>query len=241
MKLSLMRVSGIISLGVLMVCASGLEAADPKPHPPVVKPGDTPGAPPADAIVLFDGKDFSKWSDPGGKEIKWKLEDGAMVVTTGSIQTKDNFGDAQIHVEFAIPLMPDKIDQDRGNSGVYMQGRYEVQVLDSYESATYANGQCGAIYGEHVPLVNVCRPPEQWQSYDIIFHAPKFSVEGIRTAPGRLTVLHNGVLIHENADLGGSTTASLYKEHPGNGPLVLQDHGCPVRYRNIWIRPIPSK
>ncbi|MBI3737094.1 DUF1080 domain-containing protein [Candidatus Sumerlaeota bacterium] len=222
-----------------------LQAADKdnSPAPVVVAPGAESRLPPSDAIVLFDGKDFSHWVHPDGSPVKWDLADGAMIVKpkTNSIMTKEKFGDAQIHVEFATPSMPDKQGQDRGNSGVYMQGRYEVQVLDSFQSDTYHDGQCGAIYSEHPPLVNACRPPEQWQSYDIIFRAPKFSAEGIKTAPGNLTVFHNGVLIQDHATVGGSTTASLYKEQPGDGPLVLQDHWCPVKYRNIWIRPLGEK
>lgn len=228
----------ILACALLLSVASLPADEKSEPKPPVVTPGDKPGAPPSDAIVLFDGRDFSKWSHTSGKEAPWDLKDGAMVCKpfSGSIMTKENFSDVQLHIEFAPPLMPEKTSQDRGNSGVYLQGRYEVQVLDSYKSDTYSNGQCGAIYSEHPPLVNACRPPEQWQTYDIIFRAPKFDAEGKKTQAGSLTVLHNGVLIQDHAPLGGSTTASLYKEQPGDGPIMLQDHECLVRYRNIWIR-----
>lgn len=215
--------------------STGAESNDPAPR--VVKPGEN-GGPPSDAVVLFDGKDLSKWTSDKGTAPTWTVADGVMtcVPKSGSIITKEKFGDVQLHVEFATPLMPTAKGQDRGNSGVYLQGRYEVQVLDSYESDTYHNGQCAAIYSEYPPLVNACRPPEQWQTYDIIFHAARFDASGKRTAPGRLTVFHNGVLVQENATLGGSTTASLYKEAPGDGPIMLQDHWNTVKYRNVWLR-----
>ncbi len=213
---------------------------DKSPAPPVVTPGEQSNLPPSDAIVLFDGKNFAHWIHHNGKDVFWTLADGVMTVKpgTGDIMTKEKFGDVQLHVEFAVPLMPNAKGQDRGNSGVYLQGRYEVQVLDSYQSETYHNGQCGALYGYHPPLVNACRPPEQWQSYDVIFRAPKFSADGGRLSPATLTVLHNGVLVQDHAEVGGSTTASHFKEAASDGPLVLQDHGCTVKYRNIWIRPL---
>lgn len=213
-----------------------------EPKPRVVTPGE--GAkPPSDAIVLFDGKDLSMWQSDKGAEPTWTVEGGVMTVKpkTGSIMTKQKFGDVQVHVEFATPLMPEAKGQDRGNSGVYLQGRYEVQVLDSYKSDTYIDGQCGAIYSAHPPLVNACRPPEQWQTYDIVFHRPKFESSGKMTAPGRFTVLHNGVLIQDNAEIGESTHASLYKDAAAEGPLLLQDHWNPVKYRNIWVRPLDTK
>jgi len=213
------------------------------PKPPVVKPG-TNAAAPSDAIVLFDGKDLSHWTNTKGGAPTWTVKDGAILCTpkTDSIMTKEKFGDAQLHIEFATPLMPEAKGQDRGNSGVYFQGKYEVQVLDSYQSDTYPDGQCAAIYGEHAPLANACLPPEQWQSYDIVFRAPKFDATGNRTGPGYITVFHNGVLVQDHAELGGGATrASLYKESPGEGPLMLQDHWNNVRYRNIWIRRLDEK
>jgi hypothetical protein len=213
------------------------------PQPRVVKPGQNGGAP-SDAIILFDGKDLSKWSNTKGGEATWTVKDGAMVCTpkTDSIITKEKFGDVQLHIEFATPLMPNEKGQDRGNSGVYFQGKYEVQVLDSYQSETYPDGQCASIYGEHPPLVNASLPPEQWQTYDIVFRAPKFDAEGKRTEVGYITVFHNGVLVQDHSVVGGGATrAALYKESPGEGPLMLQDHWNTVRYRNIWIRRLDER
>ena len=196
-----------------------------------------PGPPPSDAIFLFNGKDFSKWKSQGGGEPKWKLlGDGAAEVSGGSIMTKEEFGDCQLHVEWAAPSVVKGDSQGRGNSGVYLQGRYEIQVLDSYNNKTYANGQAGAFYGHAAPLVNASRKPGEWQSYDIIFHAPKTGSDG-KTIPGSFTVLHNGVLVQDHTPIGGdATTAALFKGVTPKGPIVLQDHGNPVRYRNIWIR-----
>lgn len=198
-----------------------------------------PGPPPADAIVLFDGKDLSKWKAENGTEAKWKVADGAMEVNgTGSIVTRETFGDCQLHVEWAAPAEVKGSDQGRGNSGVYLQGRYEIQVLDSYNNKTYPNGQAGSFYGHAAPLVNASRKPGEWQTYDIIFHAPKTDGDG-KTTPGSFTVLHNGILVQDHTPIpGGSTTAAMFKGVTPKGPLVLQDHGNPVRFRNIWIRPL---
>jgi hypothetical protein len=226
---------------ILAGIASHLVAADqPKEKEPQVI---NPGPPPSDAIVLFDGKDLSKWKAQSGGEPKWKLlGDGAMEVTgTGSIMTKEEFGDCQLHVEWASPAAVSGEGQGRGNSGVYLQGRYEIQVLDSYNSKTYPNGQAGAFYLHSAPLVNASRKPGEWQTYDIIFHAPKKGEDG-KTVPGSFTVLHNGVLIQDHVPVkGDSTTAALFKGVTPKGPLVLQDHGNPVRYRNIWLRPLGEK
>jgi len=197
-----------------------------------------PGPPPSDAIVLFDGKDLSKWKAQNGGEPKWKLlGEGAMEVTgTGSIMTREEFGDCQLHVEWATPAVVKGEGQGRGNSGVYLQGRYEIQVLDSYTNKTYFNGQAGAFYLNAAPLVNASRRPGEWQSYDIIFHAPKQGPDG-QAVPGSFTVLHNGVLVQDHIPIkGGASTAALFKGVTPTGPLVLQDHGNPVRYRNIWLR-----
>jgi len=217
-----------------------------RPLPPVIDPGtastqDAPGRPPSDAVVLFDGKDLSHWVSAADRgPAKWKVENGYMevVAKTGYIATRDSFGDCQLHVEFAEPSPGVGESQERGNSGVFLMGLYEIQVLDSYENKTYADGQASAVYGQYPPLVNASRPPAQWQIYDIIFHGPRFK-EGKLTRPARVTVLHNGVLVQDNVEPTGPTAHGErppYKPTPEKLPLQLQDHGNPVRYRNIWIR-----
>jgi hypothetical protein len=198
--------------------------------------------PPKGAIVLFNGKDTSKWESAGSnRPIGWKLvEDGAMEVApgTGNIETVPKFTDYQLHVEFNTPYMPNSHGQERGNSGVYMQGLYEIQVLDSYHNDTYANGSCGAVYGQYVPRVNVCKPPGQWQTYDITYTAPRFDDKGELTQKPRVTVYQNGALIQDDVEIQGATTASGNYDRTQAGPIMLQDHGCKVRYRNIWIKPM---
>jgi hypothetical protein len=220
-----------------------------RPLPPVVDPGParaegmiTP--PPSDAIVLFDGTDLSEWRSKGGGPAGWKVENGYMEVVrrSGSIITVKEFGDCQLHVEFAMPVPATGDGQNRGNSGVFLMDIYEVQVLDSYENITYADGMAAALYGQYPPMVNACRPPGQWQAYDIIFHAPRFDSEGGLLSPARFTVFHNGILVHENAELTGPTVYRRrppYEAHPDRLPISLQDHGQPVRFRNIWIRDLP--
>ncbi len=208
-----------------------------RPAPAVVTPG-TGNAPPSDAIVLFDGKDLSKWKS-GDKDAQWKLVEGAMEVNgSGSIETRDEFGDMQMHIEWAAPAKVESGSQGRGNSGVFLMGRYELQVLDSFDNRTYSDGQAAAMYGQFPPLVNACRKPGEWQTYDIVFHAPRF--EGARlSSPGVLTVFHNGVLVHDaDTFLGATAHRALpqYTPHGPTGPIQLQDHGNPVRYRNIWLR-----
>ena len=205
-------------------------------EPPVIDPGPV-GGPPSDAVVLFDGKDLSQWKGASGGEARWKLGNGYMEVTsTGNIVSKEEFGDVQVHVEWASPSEVKGEGQGRGNSGVYLQGRYEIQVLDSYENKTYFNGQAAALYGVAAPLVNACRKPGQWQSYDIIFHPPRPSPDG-KMQPGSVTVLHNGVLVQDHVAVKGeATTAAIFQGAVAKGPLVLQDHGNPVRFRNIWVR-----
>ncbi|MBZ5513620.1 MAG: DUF1080 domain-containing protein [Acidobacteriia bacterium] len=217
-----------------------------RPHPPVIIPGtagtqEAPGKPPSDATVLFDGKDLSMWHSEGNVPAKWKVGDGyfEVVPKTGDLTTNQAFGDCQLHLEWATPSPPHGTDQDRGNSGVYQMGLYEIQVLDSFESETYADGQAGAVYGQYPPLVNACRPPGQWQTYDIIFHGPRFSADGNVVRKARVTVLQNGVLVQDNVELTGPTAHKArppYRPHPEKLPLRLQDHDHPVRYRNIWIR-----
>jgi len=215
-----------------------------RPHPRVVTPGATPGAPPTDAIVLFDGKDLSKWARSQNGQLldaPWPVHDGYFETGagSGSIITREKFGDVQLHVEFATPSPGRGASQDRGNSGVLFMGRYEVQVLDSYENITYADGQAAAIYGEYPPLVNVARKPGEWQSYDIVFEAPKFNGTTV-VAPAYITVFWNGVLVQHRRPVMGSTSATAtphqYSAHDPELPLTLQDHAHPVRYRNVWIR-----
>jgi hypothetical protein len=212
------------------------------PVPPRVTPGATAGAPPSDAIVLFDGKSLDAWKSANAdKPAGWNVVDGQLVVApgTGDIQTREKFGDAQLHIEWWDPSLPaDKVNQDRGNSGVFLQDVYEVQVLDNFENKTYVNGMVGSIYKQFPPLVNAAWPAEHWQTYDIIFTAPRFAADGSLASPARLTVLLNGVLVQNNSVLRGGTTyigAPSYRPH-GDMPLRLQDHGHLVRFRNIWLR-----
>jgi hypothetical protein len=216
-----------------------------RPAPVVVTPGPYlgPVAPPSDAIVLFDGKSLSEWraADTTKGDGTWKVENGDIVVAagTGNIATRRRFGDVQLHVEWSAPNPPHGEDQDRGNSGVFLMSTYEVQVLDSYHSATYPDGLAAAIYGQYPPLVNAMRPPGEWQVYDIVFHRPHFDASGKVTAPARLTILHNGVLVQDEMAVLGPTShggRSAYKAHPDRLPIELQDHGHPVRFRNIWVR-----
>jgi len=220
-----------------------------RPRPAVVDPG--PPLPenrtttaPSDAVVLFDGTDLSQWCALDGGPTQWILGNGYMECVEGSgyIRTVRNFGDCQLHLEFATPAAVEGTGQGRGNSGVFLMGLYEVQVLDSYDNVTYADGQAAALYGQYPPLVNACRPPGAWQSYDIIFHRPCFGSNGTAIQPARVTVLHNGVLVQDHAALRGPTAwmqRKPYQPHPDKLPLALQDHGNPVRYRNIWIRELP--
>jgi hypothetical protein len=221
-----------------------------RPLPPVIDPGtpstqDSPGRPPSDAVVLFDGKDLSKWAHKDGSAAKWKVENGyaEVVAKTGYIYTREAFGDCQLHVEFSEPVPPKGESQERGNSGVFLMGLYEIQVLDSYENKTYADGQASAVYGQYPPLVNASRPPGQWQSYDIVFHGPRFDGSGKLLRPARVTVFHNGVLAQDNVEPTGPTAHGKrppYEAHPEKLPLALQDHGNPVHFRNIWIRELKS-
>jgi hypothetical protein len=220
-----------------------------RPRPAVVMPGvcgaqETPAKPPADAVVLFDGKDLSNWTDEKGGPSKWVARDGFMesVKGAGYIRSKQEFGSAQIHVEFATPSVVTGTGQGRGNSGVFVQGKYEVQVLDSYENPTYPDGQCGALYGRELPLVNASCKPGQWQTYDIVYHRPTFDANGKVTRKAVFTVIHNGIVIHDHVTLNGGTdylgphTVSDYSAIPDKGPLMFQDHNNPVRFRNIWVR-----
>lgn len=211
-----------------------------EPVPPVVTPGEGP-QPPSDAIILFDGKNLNQWENSKGEPAGWTLEDGAVTVKpgTGTIQTKRGFGDCQLHVEFREPTVITGESQARGNSGIFLQGLYEVQVLDCYNNKTYVNGQTGSLYKQHIPLVNACKKPGEWQTYDIIFTAPRFGESGRVITPGYVTILHNGVLIQNHVALWGTTEyigLPKYKKHDLKLPIVLQDHGNLVSFRNIWIR-----
>jgi hypothetical protein len=211
------------------------------PVPKVVSPGKTSMDAPSDAIVLFDGKDFSKWLSNNGDEVKWKLENNTMTAVPGTtdIKTKQGFGDCQLHIEWRTPAEVKGNGQGRGNSGVYLMSRYELQVLDSYKNLTYSNGQAGSIYKQYMPMVNACRPPGEWQSYDIIFTAPKFNIDSTLRSPARMTVFQNGILIQNNVSLWGNTVyigIAKYIMHGDKMPLLLQNHGDAVSYRNIWIR-----
>jgi hypothetical protein len=214
-----------------------------RPLPPVVDPGPAPPSLPApsDAIVLFDGKDLQQWTNSKGAQAGWQVKDGYFEVVnkTGSIKTKRAFGDCQLHVEWASPSKPAGSGQNRGNSGVFLMEIYEVQVLDSYNNPTYSDGSAGAIYGQYPPLVNACRKPGEWQAYDILFRAPRFDKSGKLVTPARMTVFHNGILVQDNQELTGPTAHKErppYQAHAGKLPISLQDHGHPVRFRNIWIR-----
>lgn len=221
-----------------------VRAQDPKTtedwsrKPAIVTPG-CDRTTPSDAIVLFGkAKDLANWTSRTGSA-KWKTAGRKMIVNgTGDILTKEKFGDCQLHVEFRTPRKVSGDGQGRGNSGVYIQTQYEVQVLDSYNNETYYNGQAGSVYKQSIPLVNASRKPGKWQVYDIVFHAPKFAADGAVEKPASVTVLHNGVLVQDHFELKGATTyAGLpkYVKH-GDMPLLLQDHGNPVAYRNVWIR-----
>lgn len=219
-----------------------------RPFPKVIEPGtastqDAAGKAPSDAVVLFDGKDLSHWTTEKGAPATWDVRDGAIVIKAGggSIVSKDKFGDCQVHLEFASPVPPKGRDQGRGNSGVMLFGRYEFQILDSFDNQTYADGQAGAIYGQYPPLVNASRKPGEWQTYDILFTAPRFKENGTLQSPAYATVLHNGVVVHNHTALLGPMKfrgLPQYSKHEDKGPILLQDHGNPVRFRNFWVREI---
>jgi len=241
----------LFTLVVLFYCvkASGQvkprESLDPSVtevwdlEPPKVSPGKSEGQPPSDAQVLFAG-DLSQWTTLLGKVLAWEVKEGIMTVAkgAGSIKTKEVFGDVQLHVEWRTPLGASGGGQNQGNSGIFLQERYEVQVLDSYENKTYSNGQAGSIYKQAIPLVNASRKPGEWQVYDIIYTAPRFNESGRVITPAFITVVHNGVLIHNHFPIQGPTEYKglpVYEPH-GKASLMLQDHGEAVSYRNIWLR-----
>ena len=214
-----------------------------EPVPPRVVPGAQ--SPPSDATVLFGGPaDLSAWQHADGRAPEWTVEGGALTVTAGSgdLETKEAFGDVQLHIEWRTPADTAGLSgQDQGNSGLFLQRRYEVQILDSYQNHTYPNGQAGAIYKQHIPAVNASTAPGTWQRYDVVFIAPRFEDDGALAAPARMTVFHNGVLLHHDVELEGPTVyrgEPQYEPHPAKAPIMLQDHGHPVQFRNIWVREI---
>lgn len=248
---------------------AGAQITDPKatevwsPIPPKVTPGIFPGSPPSDAIILFDGKDLSQWRKCalgyGGKmedvaavikkygtvtkyeDAGWEVKDGALIVKPGAgpIETKLSFGDVQLHIEWLAPVDTGKTGQGYSNSGVFLMSNYEIQVLNSYENSTYPNGQAAAMYKQSIPLVNACRPPGEWQYYDIVFTAPRFAKDGAVLKPAAITAFHNGVLVQNHYELKGPCIyigTPYYIPHPDKLPIILQDHGDKVRFRNIWVR-----
>ena len=213
-----------------------------RPQPPIVTPGKFSEAatPPGDAIVLFDGKDLSQWRDKDGKPAPWKLENGAMIADKSDIVSTQQFGNIQLHLEFCEPTPEKGSGQGRGNSGVFFMDRYEIQVLDCFQNKTYADGATGGLYGQHPALVNACRPPGQWQTYDIIFTVPEFENGKVKT-PAYVTVFQNGVVVQAHQAFRGATnwkSPGKYTPHGPTGPLGLQFHHDPVKFRNIWVRPL---
>lgn len=250
-----------IGIGILSVVGLSLTAAEwstitthsgwkqhsmSRPRPAVVTPGDAYGEPPSDAVVLFDGSSLDAFKSLSGKPADWTLDHGYFEVKpgTGAIETKQKFGDVQLHFEWASPKPAMGQGQDRGNSGVFFMGQFEVQVLDSYQADTYADGQAGAIYGQYPPLSNAAKAPGEWQTYDIAFRRPRFDQQGNLTEPARLTVIHNGVVVQNNEILYGPSSWLHYDPYtklPEKGPIEFQDHGHKVRFRNIWIRELPDR
>lgn len=227
---------------------SGWRAHDPdRPRPVGVTPGAAaqPVAPPSDAIVLFDGTGLSEWRNRKGEVAGWVVRGGAMEAVPGAgyVFTRREFGDVQLHIEWAAPTPTRDTGQGRGNSGVFLMGEFELQVLDSYRNDTYPDGQAGAAYGQFPPLVNAALPPGEWQSYDIVFRRPRFDAGGALLAPARMTAFQNGILIQDNVAFWGPTEwlqADRYDPERTRGPIALQDHGNPVRYRNVWVRELPE-
>lgn len=207
-------------------------------QPRVVTPGTSNFNPPSDAIVLFDGKDLSNFTNLNGEKAEWTVKDGAFTVGKGDIKTKQLFGDIQLHIEWKSPEKIEGEGQGRGNSGIFLCEQYEVQVLDNYNNKTYGNGQAGSIYKQYPPLVNACKKPNEWQTYDIVFIMPRLNKEGRMIEPAKITVFHNGILIQNNVSLLGVTEyigLPTYK-NAEKASIKLQDHGNPVSFRNIWVR-----
>jgi Domain of Unknown Function (DUF1080) len=254
--LSLMATAGIVAILVadeVRIMANHvrwLQHDISRPKPPVVEPvGPPPAAPthvPGDAVILFDGTNLDAWRAPGGGPARWKVSDGFMEVApgTGAIETRGKFGDVQLHVEWAAPNPAAGKGQDRGNSGIFLMGMFEIQVIDSYQADTYADGQAGAIYGQYPPLANASRPPGEWQTYDIAFRRPRFDRDGKLLQSARFTLIHNGILVQNNEELWGGTNwlePAPYDHRADRGPIELQDHGHKVRFRNIWLRDLAER
>jgi Domain of Unknown Function (DUF1080) len=226
---------------------SAQRTGDPKltevwnPVPAKISPGKTAADAPSDAIVLFDGKSGTAWQHTNGKDFNWKVDSGFIQVKpgTGNIQTKQSFGSCQLHIEWRAPYVVKGEGQGRGNSGIFLMSNYELQILDNYNNRTYSNGQAASLYKQRMPMVNACRPPGEWQSYDIIFTAPQFNADSSIRSAAKITVIHNGVLVQNNTEIwGGSEYIGIpsYKVHDSKLPIILQDHGDLVSFRNIWIR-----
>jgi len=239
---------------VALTVSSGVNAQNPdarrwpvhstdRPRPPVIQPGPAGPLvpPPSDAVLLFDGRDLAGWSRQDGSPARWTVSDGSVEIApgTGDIISRRSFGDMQLHIEWAAPAVVRGEGQGRGNSGIFLGRYYELQVLDSYRNDTYADGQAGAMYGQTPPLVNAMRPPGEWNTFDVVFHRPRFNADGSLARPARLAAWHNGVLIHDNTEFTGRTVhmrEAEYSPHPDRQPILLQDHGDRVRYRSIWVR-----
>lgn len=235
----------VLALSIVSISIQAQDSKDPKatevwePEPTIVKPGGTNSAP-SDAIVLFDGSNLSQWVNTKGGAAEWSVADGAMTVapTKGNIQTKESFGSIQLHIEWRTPAEVKGEGQGRGNSGIFFQGIYELQVLDSYKNRTYSNGQAGSIYKQTPPLVNAAKGPGEWQVYDVIYMAPIFNEDGSYKKNPTITVFHNGVLIQNHTTIKGTTPyigPPQVVKH-GDGPIILQDHDNPTSFRNIWVR-----
>ena len=235
--------SSCIALGIALASWNNMPIANSQEYlngiewkePAVVTPGMTNDAPPSDAIVLFDGKDTSRWKNGD----KWSVVDGAMVSGKGVVTSLDTFGDCQVHIEWSAPTEVKGDGQGRGNSGVFLMGIYELQVLDSYKNKTYFDGQAGSIYKQTPPMANAMRKPGEWNTYDIFWTTPRFNEDGTLKSPAYITAVHNGVLILNHFELKGDTPFNRppqYKKHGEKGPISLQDHGNPVRFKNIWVR-----
>jgi hypothetical protein len=240
MKKSVLLITFFIGIG--QIYAQKMKPQDTEvwePEPVVVTPGEGT-APPSDAIILFDGTNLDNWESMKGGPAEWEVSDGAMTVVkgAGAIRSKIVYGDCQLHIEWRTPAEVEGKGQGRGNSGVFLQGIYEVQVLDSYGNRTYSNGQAASIYKQSMPLVNACKPPGEWQTYDIIYKAPIFDDDGKLASPAYITVIQNGILVQNHYQIKGDTPyigLPKYEAH-GEGPLMLQDHSNPVSFRNIWLR-----